>query len=199
MSTTNDGPAGTFPAARTAGGATPRLVCVGAIAGAHGVRGAVRVKSFTAEPLDIAAYGPLSDESGKRRFILRPIGESRGAVLAQLDGIADRDQAEALRGTRLYADRARFPAPEEDEFYHADLIGLEAADPDGAVLGVVQAIFNHGAGDMMEIALREGGTALVPFTKVAVPVVDIAGGRVTVAMPAEAGPGPGPSEGASDA
>lgn len=186
MSTTNDGPGKPAPAAQIPGGAKPRLVCVGAIAGAHGVRGAVKVKSFTAEAADITAYGPLSDEAGKRRFVLTPIGMARGEILARIDGVEDRDQAELLRGTRLYADRARFPAPEEDEFYHADLIGLDVTDPAGTALGVVQAIFNHGAGDMMEIALRAGGTALVPFTKAAVPVVDIAGGRVTVAMPDEA-------------
>lgn len=187
MSTTNDGPGKPTPAAQNPGGAKPRLVCVGAIAGAHGVRGAVKVKSFTAEAADLTAYGPLSDESGKRRFGLTPIGMARGEILARIDGVEDRDQAEALRGTRLYADRARFPAPEEDEFYHADLIGLDVSDPDGKALGVVQAIFNHGAGDMMEIALRAGGSALVPFTKAAVPVVDIAGGRVVVEMPAEVG------------
>jgi 16S rRNA processing protein RimM len=187
MSTTNDGPGKPAPAAQIPGGAKPRLVCVGAIAGAHGVRGAVKVKSFTAEAADVTAYGPLSDESGKRRFVLTPIGMARGEILARINGVEDRDQAEALRGTRLYADRARFPAPEEDEFYHADLIGLDAVDPAGTALGVVQAIFNHGAGDMMEIALRAGGSALVPFTKAAVPVVDLQGGRVVVEMPLEAG------------
>jgi len=185
MSTTNDGPGKPAPAAQIPGGAKPRLVCVGAIAGAHGVRGAVKVKSFTAEAADVTAYGPLSDETGKRRFVLTPIGMARGEILARIDGVKDRDQAELLRGTRLYADRARFPAPEEDEFYHADLIGLDVADPAGTALGVVQAIFNHGAGDMMEIALRAGGTTLVPFTKAAVPVVDLQAGRIVVAMPDE--------------
>ncbi len=168
-------------------GAQPRLVCVGAIVGAHGVRGAVKVKSFTAAAADIAAYGPLSDEAGKRRFVLRPIGTARDTILAEIDGIKDRDQAEALRGTRLYAERDAFPEPEEDEFYHADLIGLGAEDRDGKPLGVVRAIYNHGAGDMMELDLAAGGTALVPFTKAAVPVVDLTGRRVVVDMPQEAG------------
>lgn len=171
-------------------GAKPRLVCVGAIVGAHGVRGAVKVKSFTAAAADIAAYGPLSDEAGKRRFVLRPIGQSGGAardtILAEIDGIKDRDQAEALRGTRLYADRDAFPEPEEDEFYHADLIGLGAEDRAGKALGVVRALHNHGAGDMMELDLAAGGTALIPFTKAAVPVVDLAGRRVVVEFPQEA-------------
>ncbi|MBL8706779.1 MAG: 16S rRNA processing protein RimM [Rhodospirillales bacterium] len=187
MSTTNDGPGTRAPAAQNPGAAKPRLVCVGAIAGAHGVRGAVKVKSFTAAAADVTAYGPLSDESGKRRFVLTPIGQARGEILARIDGVEDRDQAEALRGTRLYADRASFPAPDEDEFYHADLIGLAAEDRDGAALGVVRAVYNHGAGDMVEIALRAGGTALVPFTKAAVPVIDLQGGRVVVEMPQEAG------------
>ena len=187
MSTTNDGPGKPAPAAQIPGGAKPRLVCVGVIAGAHGVRGVVKVKSFTATAADLTAYRPLSDESSKRRFGLTPIDMARGEILARIDGVEDRDQAEALRGTRLYADRARFPAPEEDEFYHADLIGLAVTDPEGKAMGVVQAIFNHGAGDMVEIALQAGGSALVPFTKAAVPVVDIAGGRVVVEMPAEAG------------
>lgn len=166
----------------------PRPVCVGVIVGAHGVRGAVRVKSFTAEARDVAAYGPLSDEDGKRRFALTPIGEARGAVLATIAGIEDRNAAEALRGVKLYADRASFPAPAQDEFYQADLIGLAVFLADGTRLGRVAAIANHGAGDMMDVALDAGGAALLPFTKAVVPVVDIAGGRLVVDPPAESLP-----------
>jgi 16S rRNA processing protein RimM len=155
--------------------------------GAHGVGGAVKVKSYTAAAADVASYGPLSDEAGTRRFALRVIGAARDTILAEIDGIKDRDQAEALRGTRLYVDRASFPEPEEDEFYHADLIGLRAEDRAGATLGVVRAVYNHGAGDMVEIALDAGGTALVPFTKAAVPAIDLPGGRVVVEMPEEVG------------
>lgn len=168
----------------SAGGArAPRLVCVGVIVGAHGVRGAVRIKSFTAEAGDVTAYGPLSDEAGTRRFVLTTIGRARGAVLAKVEGVGDRNAAEALRGVRLYADRAAFPEPGEDEFYHADLIGLAAERGDGSPLGTVRAIANHGAGDMIEIALAAGGTAVLPFTKAVVPVVDLAGGRLVVDPP----------------
>ncbi len=169
----------------TGGARAARPVCVGVIVGAHGVRGAVRVKSFTAEAMDIASYGPLSDEEGKRQFALAPIGQARGAVLARIEGVDDRDAAEALRGVRLYVDRARFPEPEEDEFYHADLIGLAALCVDGRRLGRVTAISNHGAGDMIEIALEAGGSALLPFTKAVVPTVDLAAGHVVVDPPAE--------------
>lgn len=164
----------------------PRLVCVGVIVGAHGVRGAVKIKSFTAEPGDVAAYGPLSDEAGKRRFVVRAIGQAKGSIMATVEGVEDRDAAEALRGTRLYADRASFPEPEEDEFYHADLIGLRAEDRAGAAIGRVRAVYNHGAGDMVEIALDQGGTVLLPFTRATVPVVDLRAGRVVVDLPEEA-------------
>jgi len=170
---------------RDPGAATPRLICVGAIVGAHGVRGAVKIKSFTAAPADIAAYGPLSDESGRRQFALKQIGEARGLVLATIDGVRDRDQAEALRGTQLFVDRARLPRPAEEEYYHADLIGLDAEDATGKPIGVVRAVLNHGAGDVLEISLADGGTMLLPFTRATVPVVDLAGGRVVVDPPAD--------------
>jgi 16S rRNA processing protein RimM len=163
----------------------PRLVCVGVIVGAHGVRGAVRVKTFTAEAADVTSYGPLSDEAGQRRFALTPVGQARGAVLAKIDGVNDRDAAEAMRGVRLYVDRNHFPEPDEDEFYHADLIGLAAERVDGGRLGTVRAISNHGAGDMMEIALEAGGTAILPFTKAVVLKVDLTGGRLVVDPPEE--------------
>ncbi|MGE4219067.1 MAG: ribosome maturation factor RimM [Alphaproteobacteria bacterium] len=157
-------------------------VCLGAIAGAQGVRGQVRVKSFTARPEDVAAYGPLTDRAG-RRFTLHATGMTRGLVVAKVDGVTDRNAAEALRGTELFVDRGRLPAPEEDEFYHADLIGLTAAAPDGTVLGTVRAVHDFGAGDMLDLALAEGGTAVVPFTRACVPEIDLAAGRLTVCMP----------------
>src|SRR5207245_571533 len=121
---------------------TPRdkRVCVGVITGAQGVRGAVRVKSFTAEPEAVASYGPLEDESGDRHFALRLIGSAKGVLIGKLTGIEDRDRAEALRGLRLYLPRAALPQPDQDEYYHADLIGLEAALPDGTPLGRVRAV-----------------------------------------------------------
>ena len=160
-------------------------VCMGIVGAPHGVRGAVRVKSFTDEPDAIAGYGALEDESGARRFTLRVVGSVKGdgMVIATLSGVADRDQAEAVKGLRLYAPRAALPAPAEDEFYHADLVGLAAELADGASLGTVIAVHDFGAGDMIEIAPAKGQPVLVPFTRAAVPVVDIAGGRVVVDPP----------------
>jgi len=161
-------------------------VLVGVIVGAHGVRGAVRVKAFTAEPAAIAAYGPVEDEAGTRRFELRLIGEGKGVVVAKLAGVDDRDAAEALKGLRLYVPRAALPAPGEEEFYHADLLGLAAVTREGTRLGVVRAVHEYGAGDSLEIELGDGGTLVVPFTKRAVPEVDLAGGRLVVDPPEEA-------------
>ena len=158
-------------------------ICVGVITGAHGVRGAVRVKSFTAVPADIATYGPLADESGGRRFRLRVVGEAKGVVVAKIAGIEDRDAAEALKGLRLYVERSALPEAGEEEYYHADLLGLEAALRDGTPLGRVRAVHDFGAGDSLEIALPSGATVLVPFTRTAVPVVDLAGGRVVIDPP----------------
>jgi 16S rRNA processing protein RimM len=160
-------------------------VCLGVVGAPHGVRGAVRVKSFTATPEDIARYGTLEDESGERHFTLRVTGAAKGdgMVIAELAGVVDRDRAEALRGLRLYAPRAVLPPTGENEFYHADLVGLDVVLEDGTVLGTVIAVHDFGAGDMLEIAREAGPPALVPFTHAAVPVVDIAGRRVVVDPP----------------
>jgi 16S rRNA processing protein RimM len=159
---------------------------MGVVGAPHGVRGAVRVKSFTDEPEAITRYGALEDESGTKRFSLRVIGSAKGdgMLIAALAGVADRDQAEALRGLRLYAPRAALPPPGEDEFYHADLIGLAAALEDGTTVGRVIAVHDFGAGDMLEIAREKGPPVLVPFTRAAVPVVDLAARRVVVDPPA---------------
>ena len=156
---------------------------LGVIVGAQGVRGAVRVKSFTGTPEDVGAYGPVEDEAGARRFELRVVGASRGAVIAKLKGIEDRNAAEALKGTRLYVARAALPTPEEDEFYHADLVGLAAVLADGSPFGRVRAVHEFGAGDSLEIERPEGGTILVPFTKAAVPQVDVNAGHVVIDPP----------------
>jgi 16S rRNA processing protein RimM len=160
-------------------------VCMGAVGAPHGVRGAVRVKSFTDVPEAIASYGALEDERGERKFTLRVAGSAKGdgMVIATLSGVIDRDQAEALRGLRLYAPRAVLPATEEDEFYYADLVGLAAMLDDGTKLGTVIAVHDFGAGDMIEIAPSAGQPVLVPFTRAAVPIVDIAGGRVVIDPP----------------
>jgi 16S rRNA processing protein RimM len=160
-------------------------ICMGIVGAPHGVRGAVRIKSFTDEPDAIARYGTLEDESGERKFTLRFVGAAKGdgMVVAQLSGVADRDRAEALRGLRLYAPRAALPATAEDEFYYADLVGLTAALEDGAKLGTVIAVHDFGAGDVIEIERDAGALVLVPFTRAAVPIVDIAGGRVVIDPP----------------
>lgn len=158
------------------------LTCVGAIAGGFGVQGEVRLKSFCADPEAIAGYGPLVTEDG-RSFTLRITRPVNGAFAARLSGVATREQAEALKGTRLYAPRDRLPALPEDEFYHADLIGLAVFDTGGAPLGTVRAVQDHGAGDILEIQ-RPGGTELLlPFTRAAVPTVDLAARRIVADPP----------------
>ena len=161
------------------------LILVGAVAGAFGVRGEVRLKSFCAEPAAIADYAPLVTEDG-RSFgvaLTRPL---KGGFAARLTGVATREEAEALKGTRLYAPRERLPALPEDEFYHADLIGLRVLDPGGAEVGRIRAVHDHGAGDILEIAREGGRELLLPFTRAAVPTVDLAGGRIVVDPPSEA-------------
>jgi 16S rRNA processing protein RimM len=159
-------------------------VCVGAIAGAFGVRGEVRLKSFCANAEDIASYGPLTSEDGSRSFDIVLTGAIKGGLAARLSGVATKEQADALRGLRLYAPREALPALPDDEFYHADLIGLEAYDTGGAALGRVAAVLNHGAGDLLELrgpGLK--GSVLVPFTLAVVPTVDLASGRLVIDPP----------------
>jgi 16S rRNA processing protein RimM len=163
---------------------TKQRVCIGVITGVHGVRGAVRIKSFTEDPASVAAYGPVEDEAGTRRFGLRVIGASKGVVLGRIEGIDDRNAAEALKGLRFYVDRAALPPPEAEEFYHADLLGLGVELPDGTPFGRVKAVHSFGAGDTLEVERAAGDTILVPFTKAAVPVVDLAGGRLVLDPPA---------------
>jgi len=167
-------------------------VCLGIMVGAHGVRGLVKVKPFTEVPEDIAAYGPVSDKAGRRTWRLEVVGrgpgKSGGVVLVRVEGVGDRDAAQALHGTELYVERAALPAlAEEETFYHADLIGLRVEDAEGRELGRVTAVENYGAGDFLEIedAGKGGGSRLLPFTRQVVPVVDIVGGRLVVAPPAE--------------
>ncbi|HEY8065578.1 MAG TPA: ribosome maturation factor RimM [Methylosinus sp.] len=162
-------------------------VLLGRLGAAHGVRGEIRLQSFTADPSAIAAYGPLLDARGARRFViasLRSIGKDM--FVARLKGVADREAATALTGVELYLPRASLPAPEEDEFYLADLEGLRAETGAGETLGVVIAVRNFGAGDLLEVRPPAGGeTMLFPFTKAVVPIVDVAGGRVVVEPPLE--------------
>ena len=163
----------------------PPLICVGAIAGAYGVRGEVRLKSFCADPAAIAAYAPLQTEDGGRTFTVRLTGQTANGLTARMGGIATKEEADALRGTRLYAPRDRLPSLPDDEFYHADLIGLAVRDTGGRHLGKVAAVLNHGAADLLDVrgpGLGDG--VLLPFTLAAVPTVDLAAG-VLIADPPE--------------
>lgn len=165
-------------------------VCLAAIAGAHGVRGLVKLKSFTETPEDALAYGPLEDEAGARRFEVSLKGRAGGKggdlLLAAVAGVDSREAAEALRGTRLYIDRAALPEiAEEETYYQADLVGLAAVDGDGAARGRVKAVQNFGGGDLLEIEEEGGSSYFLPFTKTAVPEVDLDAGRIVIAPPEE--------------
>ena len=160
------------------------LVCVGAIAGSFGVRGEVRLKSFCAEPEDIASYGPLRSEDGTRSWSVTLTRPVKNGFAARLSGVATKEQADALKGTRLYAPRDNLPELPDDEFYHADLIGLTVLDTGGTELGKVKAVLNHGAGDLLELHVKgESQPVLLPFTKAAVPTVDLASGRIIADPP----------------
>lgn len=159
------------------------MVCVGVVTGAHGVTGAVRIKSFTARAEDIAAYGPLTDEDGARRLELRLVAAAKGVLIGRFAGIEDRNRAEALRGLQLWLPRAVLPPPDEDEYYHADLIGLDAVLADGTPLGRVRAVHDFGAGDTLEITGVSAPPAMVPFTRAVVPEIDLAAGRLVIDPP----------------
>ena len=173
------------PAEPAEAAARAETVCLGQIVGAHGVRGIVRIRSHTANPDDLTAYGPLSDETGTRRFAAIVTGHVKGLVLARIDGVDDRDAAEALRGTGLHVPRAALPPTEGEEYYHVDLLGLRAESEDGTHLGQVSAVHDHGAGPIVEIQPPDGPSILVPFTLERVPAVDIEGGRMVVATQEE--------------
>ena len=163
----------------------PDRILLGRIAGAHGIRGEVLIKTFTEAPENVGAYGPLSDESGTRTFKLKSARATPKGVVARLQGVDDRNGAEALKGVALYIERERLPAAAEGEFYHADLIGLAAVDGDGKPIGEIVAVQNYGAGDLLEIRLAGASkTELVPFTDAVVPEIDIAARRIVVVLPA---------------
>ena len=159
------------------------MICVGAIGGAFGVRGDVRLKSFCAEPSDIADYNPLQLEDG-REISVTLVGPIKTGYSARLSGIKTKEQADALNGQKLYAPRDRLPALPDDEFYHADLMGLEIVDTGGAALGTVKSVQNHGAGDLLEVVGPGLKTSVfLPFTREAVPTVDLAAGRIVTDPP----------------
>jgi 16S rRNA processing protein RimM len=160
-------------------------VCLGVVVGSHGVRGQVRVKPFTEDPYGVAAYGPVETKDATRRFKIEATGVAKGVVICRLEGVSDRDKADAMRGTELYVARDVLPdVEEEDGYYHTDLIGLSAISVDGKPYGRVVAVENFGAGDLLEIARTDGGqTVYVPFTDEIVPVVDIEAGCLTLDPP----------------
>jgi 16S rRNA processing protein RimM len=161
------------------------LICVAAIAGAFGVRGEVRVKSFTAEPEAFASYGPLTDTDGARVFGVNITKSIPGGFAVRLTGVDTREQAEALKGVRLHAPRARLPSLPDDEFYHADLIGLPVFDTGGAALGRVIAVENYGAGDFLEVGGAGVKPLMLPFTRICVPTVDLTARRIVADPPEE--------------
>jgi len=166
-------------------------ICLGVVTGSFGVRGEARIKSFCADATAIGDYGPLSDETGQHSYkltIQRPVKEG---FAVRLSGISTKEQADALKGTRLYAPRSALPDLPDDEYYYTDLIGLDVMDTGGEKIGKVSAIHDHGAGDILEIALNRGaGSTLVPFTQAIVPTVDLASGRLIVDMVEDPATGP---------
>lgn len=175
------------------------LICVGAIMGAFGVKGEVRVKSFCAEPSDLDTYGPLLSEDGDQSFDLTIQRSVKAGFAARIKGVRYKDQADALRGVRLCVPRSKLPALPDDEFYHSDLIGLEAFDTGGAKIGRIKAVLDHGAGDLLELAgpgLKGG--VLLPFTQANVPTVDLTSRRIVIDPPAGILPDEDTADKASD-
>jgi 16S rRNA processing protein RimM len=161
-------------------------ICVAQIGAPHGIRGEVKLKPFTADPMAVKDYGPLTTEDGLASFEIEALRPAKDHLVARFRGVADRDAAARLAHLRLYVPRERLPPPAPDEFYHADLIGLAAVATDGTEFGTVVAVHDFGAGDILELRPRGGGkTIMLPFTETFVPAVDLAAGRLTVAPPAE--------------
>ena len=164
----------------TVSGERENLVRVGVITTAHGVRGLVKVKSFTRNAVDFATFGSLCDASAKRSFKVAIVGKNKDLFLVQIDGVTDRNAAEALRGTELFVPRSKLPETVENEFYYADLVGMTAKSPEGSVLGKVAAVYNFGAGDMLEI---EGVEDFISFCQQNVPEVDLKNREMIVRLP----------------
>ena len=159
-------------------------VCVGAITGAFGIKGQVRLKSFCAEPESIASYGPLSSEDGTTTWDLQLVRPDKGGFVGLLSGVTTKEEADALRGTTLHVARSRLPDLPEDEFYNADLVGLLVFDTAGSELGRITAVLNHGAGDLLEISRNNAGPGiLLPLTRANVPMIDLTDGHVVIDPP----------------
>lgn len=160
-------------------------ICVARIGAAHGVRGAVKLWTFTEDPLAVRDYGPLLTKDGARQFEVAQVREAKDYLVATFKGVATREDAERLNGIELYIAREKLPETDADEYYHADLVGLAAVNTADEPLGRVAAIHNFGAGDIIEIAPPHGPTLLLPFTNAVVPTVDLKGGRVVIELPKE--------------
>ncbi len=160
-------------------------ICVARIGAAHGVRGAVKLWTFTEDPMAVKHYGPLTTKDGARQFEVATAREANGHLVATLKGVATREDAERLNGIELYIARDKLPDTDDGEYYHADLIGLAAVNAANEPIGRVTAIHNFGAGDIIEIAPPQGATLLLPFTDAVVPTVDLAAGRVVIELPQE--------------
>jgi 16S rRNA processing protein RimM len=159
-------------------------VCVAVVATAHGLRGMLKLRCFTERPEDVAAYGPVFDQNG-RRFELEVIGPAPGGVLARAHGIEDRNAAEALRGAELFVPRSALPELASDEFYYSDLEGMEALRADGSRFGVVHGVANFGAGDLIEVMADDGQRISLPFTRETIPSIDLERRRLVVQPPDE--------------
>lgn len=164
---------------------TSAQICVARIGAPHGVRGQVRLWTFTEDPYAVLDYGPLATKDGKRTIEVDNVREAKGHLVATLKGVTDRDAAARLNGVELYVARDALPDTGDGEYYHADLIGLAAVNAAGEAIGRVVAMHDFGAGDIIEIAPPSGPTLLLPFTDAVVPTVDIAGGKVMIEMPGE--------------
>jgi 16S rRNA processing protein RimM len=165
----------------------PRLIPLGIFGAPHGVKGQVRVKSYTQDPMAIGAYGALTDGAGRRSFALTGLRSLKDdLIVVGVAGVTSRDAAARLNGVELFARREQLPPPADDEFYHQDLIGLEAVTREGVMLGRVVALHNFGAGDIVEIAPAAGGdTFMLPFTKAVAPWVDLQAKRIVIVAPRE--------------
>lgn len=161
---------------------TENKVCLGAIVGVHGIRGEVKIKCFCDEEKHLTAYGALSNEQGDQTLEIKIVGHSKDLLRAKIKGVEDRNTAEKFVGMGLYIERDKLPKLEEDEFYHADLIGLEAQNDNGEKVGKVNALYNFGAGDILEIKTNEGVLEMIPFTKDFVPEINIKDGYIIIKM-----------------
>ena len=160
-------------------------ICVARIGAAHGVRGEVKLWSFTQDPMAVLHYGPLSTKDGARQFEVARARVTKDHLVAVLKGVVTREDAERVNGIELYIAREKLPATDAGEYYHADLIGLHALDAQGEAIGKVLAIHNFGASDIIEIAPLQGPTLLLPFTTAVVPTVDLSAGHVVIELPQE--------------